>query len=685
MNFQLVLIKPEGFDFVESFREVMEVLQEGLTTLGHTVKTCTNQIEPNAWPVIFGAHHLDAESVYRLPARSIIYNLEQLVPGYPWFSEAYLQLLARFQVWDYASQNVDYLRSTGRSLAVVHLPFAYSPCLSRIPPVTDEDVDVLFFGVHTERRMSVLQAMAERGLNVVCLRDVWGAERDAWIARAKVVVTIRQTDGGTFENVRVIFLLANAKAVVSELLLDEQLPAPLQGALCAVPYDDLVDACERLVADADARTILRHNAKLAIKTDALQALPWISRAVQSLTIPRFDEHLRDQLYQVSPDYCDFESKVPLDLPFERFAFYLPQFHRCPENDQHWGAGFTEWNNVSRALPRFAGHYQPRLPGELGYYDLAADHVLPRQVALAKNYGISGFMFFFYWFDDRPVLEKPIRNFFEDKTLDLKFYFMWANENWTRRWDGMEDEVLLRQTYSPEQSLAMVSHMIPYFKDDRYLKVGNRPVLAVYRADLIPDIAAHISIWTAACLAAGLDRPLLIMALLFANTDPYASGFDAALEYPPHQSVRPRTVVPADIREHLQSYDASFNGSVFHYDAKVESELALVPPPYRIYRTAFPSWDNSARRRNSESWTFTQSSPKSFSTWLGHLCRQEADKDDQLRMVCINAWNEWGEGAYLEPDARYGYAYLDAMYETLKSYRDLSAKRPLTAATQGRLQ
>ena len=681
MNFQLVLIKPEGFDFVESFREVMEVLQEGLTTLGHTVKVCTNLIEPNAWPVIFGAHHMDPESIDRLPAQSIIYNLEQLVPGYPWFSEAYLQLLARFQVWDYSSQNVDYLRSAGRILPVVHLPFGYSPCLSRIMPITDEDVDVLFFGVHTERRLSALKAIAERGLNVVCLRDVWGAERDAWIARSKIVVSIRQTDAGAFDNVRVIFLLANAKAVVSEMLIGEELLVPLQGALCAVPYDELVDACECLVAHADERVALQQRAKAATKADALQALPWISNAIQSLTPQNFDDHLRDQLYQISPDYRDFEVKAPLDLPFERFAFYLPQFHRCPENDQHWGGGFTEWNSVSRALPRFAGHYQPRLPGELGYYDLAADHVLPRQVALAKNYGISGFMFFFYWLEGRPVLEMPIQKFLENKTLDLKFYFMWANENWTRRWDGLEDEVLLRQTYSPEQSRAMISHLIPYFNDERYLKVGDRPVLAVYRADLIPDIASHISIWTATCLAAGLGRPLLIMALSFANTDPYASGFDAAMEYPPHPSVRARAVVPANIREHLQSYDASFNGSVFHYDAKVDSELALAPPPFRTYRTAFPSWDNSARRRKGGSWTFTQSSPKSFSKWLGQLCRQEADKNDHLRMVCINAWNEWGEGAYLEPDARYGYAYLDAMYETLSSCRGIGTEKMLTEGTR----
>jgi Glycosyltransferase WbsX len=666
VNFQLVLIKPEGFDFVEALREVIDVLQEGLMTLGHSVVLGVNEIVPNAQAIIFGAHHLDEESIARLPTTTIIYNLEQLVPGYPWYSEAYLNLLARFQVWDYSSDNVATLSRGARRLPVLHVPFGYSPCLTRIAPIADEDVDVLFFGVHTERRLSVLQAIADRGFKVACLRNVWGAERDGWIARAKVVVAIRQTDDGAFENVRVIFLLANAKAVVAEMLPGELLPAPLRGALCAVTYDELTDTCARLVYDADQRATLCQQAKSAVMADALQALPSISRAIQGLILVRFDDHLRDMLYQASPAYRALEAKPPLDLAFERFAFYLPQFHRCPENDRYWGAGFTEWNSVSRALPRFAGHYQPRLPGELGYYDLAAEHVLPRQVALARNYGLTGFMFFFYWLEGKPVLEKPIMDFFTNKSLDMKFFFMWANENWTRRWDGAEQEVLLRQTYSVEQTRAMISHMIPYFIDQRYLKVGKRPVLSIYRADLIPDIAIHLSIMTQACIDAGLDKPYLIMALSFANTDPAASQFDAALEYPPHPSVRARTVVAKDIREQLQSFDPGFNGNVFHYDAKVASELAVVPPPFRVYRTAFPSWDNSARRRKGGSWTFTGASPVSFARWLDHLCQQESVMTDDLRMVCINAWNEWGEGAYLEPDARFGYAYLDAMYETFAS-------------------
>jgi hypothetical protein len=283
MNFQLVLIKPEGFDFVESFREVMEVLQEGLLSLGHSVRIQTNRIDPDAIAVIFGIHHLDPRLVDRLPPYSIIYNLEQLAPGYPWFSEQYVKLLTRFRVWDYSARNVDYLRRVGRSSAVSHLPFGYSACLTRIPSAQNEDVDVLFFGINTDRRGRVLQALVDCGLNVVGLNNVWGAARDAWIARAKVVLNMHQADIGEFESVRVLFLLANGKAVVSETAPDEQIDAALQGAFCAAPYDGLVTACLRLVGDHGERVALQRRAKASVESDGLRALPWIARAVQNLS------------------------------------------------------------------------------------------------------------------------------------------------------------------------------------------------------------------------------------------------------------------------------------------------------------------------------------------------------------------------------------------------------------------
>ncbi|MCX7147830.1 MAG: hypothetical protein NTY05_00235 [Rhodocyclales bacterium] len=285
MNFQLVLIKPEGFDFVESFREVIEVLQEALVTLGHSVRIQTNRIDPDALPVIFGAHHIDPAAVHRLPPESIIYNLEQLTPGYPWFTEQYLQTLARFRVWDYSPANLDYLSREGRSITATHVPFGYSPCLTRIAAAENEDVDVLFFGIHTERRLRVLHALSESGLKVVALRNVWGAERDAWIARAKVVLNIHHADIGQFESVRVLFLLANGKAVVSETAPGEQVVAPLRGAFCAVPYEGLIDACMQLASDDASRLALQHKARAAVMAEPLRFLPWLSRAVESIEAP----------------------------------------------------------------------------------------------------------------------------------------------------------------------------------------------------------------------------------------------------------------------------------------------------------------------------------------------------------------------------------------------------------------
>lgn len=285
MNFQLVLIKPEGFDFVESFREVIEVLQEGLVTLGHAVRLQTNRIDPDGIAVIFGIHHIDPAQVDRLPPQSIIYNLEQLAPGYPWFSDQYLKLLTRFRVWDYSARNVAYLRRAERSAAVSHLPFGYSPCLTRVPAAPAEDVDVLFFGITTDRRRRVLQALVGRGLKVVGLSNVWGAERDAWIARAKVVLNLHQADIGEFESVRVLFLLANGKAVVSEAAADDQIDAAWQGAFCAVPYAGLVDACVQLVADGEARRALQLRAKAAAVAEPLSVLPWLSRAAAEIAPP----------------------------------------------------------------------------------------------------------------------------------------------------------------------------------------------------------------------------------------------------------------------------------------------------------------------------------------------------------------------------------------------------------------
>jgi O-antigen biosynthesis protein len=377
----------------------------------------------------------------------------------------------------------------------------------------------------------------------------------------------------------------------------------------------------------------------------------------------FYHFLTERLTGKAPEYKAYETKAPVKLECERVAFYLSQFHRSPENDEFWGSGFTEWNNVVRALPRFVGHYQPRLPGDLGFYDLTVEDNLRRQVAMAKNYGLTGFMFYFYWFGGKTVLEAPTRLFLKRKDLDFKFFLMWANENWTRRWDGKEDQLLLKQVYAEDEPEKFIRYLCDYLEDERYIRVDGRPVLGVYRASEIPNVLAVTERWREACVKHGFKEPYLISALTFNEGDPRTLGFDAAIEFPPHQLTIGRKEGPADIKKRLLPFFDSLGGHIYHYAGMIQSQLSLLPRDYRLYRTAFPGWDNTARRRENAT-LFTGGTPQMFTEWTTQLLRDELAGGHRFPMVCFNAWNEWAEGAYLEPDAYYGYAYLNALYNAI---------------------
>jgi lipopolysaccharide biosynthesis protein len=388
----------------------------------------------------------------------------------------------------------------------------------------------------------------------------------------------------------------------------------------------------------------------------------------------FYHFLRERLHERAPEHREFEPKPAIKLDCERFAFYLPQFHRCEENDRFWGPGFTEWTNVVRALPRFLGHYQPRLPGDLGFYDLTVEDVIRRQVDIARNYGLTGFMFYFYWFGGKTVLESPIRTFLRRKDLDHKFFLMWANENWTRRWDGKEQDVLLAQTYHEDEPERFIAHVAEYFEDDRYLKVDGRPVLGVYRPSQIPKVLAVTDRWRSECVRLGFKEPYLISALAFEESEPRTIGFDATMEFPPHQYRMGRKEGPADIRSRLLPFHEALQGNIFHYAGLIKSQLTVFSRDYRMYRTALPGWDNTARRKDGKGLVITGGTPKMFSEWITALLREEmARRNEPLRMICFNAWNEWAEGAYLEPDSYYGYAYLNALYEALAGFAKQQAE------------
>lgn len=247
-------IRPPDFIFAESWREAIEALHFGLAEIGIAAPIFENRIQPGATPILFGAHHLAEGQEDQLPGETILYNFEQLTPGYPWHTQRYLSMLSRFCVWDNHSRNVEYLGARGTSAARL-VPVGYVPQLTRIRS-GHEDIDVLFYGILSERRQKILSSLTRRGLNVVALNGVFGRERDQWIARAKLVINLHHSDGGQFESLRVLYLLANRKPVVSEMNVSDEIDPELQRGLCAKRYDQLVDACVELAHDAQKRKCL---------------------------------------------------------------------------------------------------------------------------------------------------------------------------------------------------------------------------------------------------------------------------------------------------------------------------------------------------------------------------------------------------------------------------------------------
>jgi len=369
---------------------------------------------------------------------------------------------------------------------------------------------------------------------------------------------------------------------------------------------------------------------------------------------------RDGAQQGAPSApVELFTGAPPEYPAVRLiAFYLPQYHPIPENDAWWGRGFTEWTNVVRAQPRFPGHYQPHLPGELGFYDLRVPEVMARQVELAQRYGVGGFAFYFYWFGGKRLLERPVEDYLASD-LALPFCLCWANENWTRRWDGRASEVLMAQEHSSEDDLAFIAEVAPYLRDPRYIRVGGRPLLLVYRPALLPDAHATAERWRRWCREQGIGEIYLAYTQSFESAPPSDYGFDAAIEFPPNNSN------PVDITDHVEGLDPEFTGTVFDWTVYPERSRDYPPCDYQLFRGVNPGWDNEARRRGRGT-VFLGSTPAGYREWLENAIADTRARfvDPSERLVFINAWNEWAEGAHLEPDARHGYAYLQATRDAL---------------------
>lgn len=347
------------------------------------------------------------------------------------------------------------------------------------------------------------------------------------------------------------------------------------------------------------------------------------------------------------------------------AFYLPQFYPIAENDSWYGKGFTEWRNVVTSAPLFDGHYQPRIPRDLGFYDLRVPEVREQQAALALSHGIDAFCYYHYWFDGHQPLRQIIDDILLHDTPAMPFCLAWANENWSRHWDASENEILLRQTYSEEDGVRHGEYLLQVLKHPRYLKVNGRPILFIYRAQALPDARGTLDRWRAMWREGGVGEvEIVTFDTHGATADPASYGADAAAQFLPHGV---QTAVPA-----VRPDGCGEGNHVVEYDAVVDHYLAAEQPAWPRYECVLPAWDNSPRRGEGRSFLLHGSTPEGYARWLRGAV-QRAGEDG---IVLINAWNEWAEGAYLEPDLEFGDAYLRATADVLGASGDPGPGRPV---------
>jgi hypothetical protein len=338
------------------------------------------------------------------------------------------------------------------------------------------------------------------------------------------------------------------------------------------------------------------------------------------------------------------------------AFYLPQFHRIAENSEWWGPGFTEWTNVVKGKPNFDGHYQPHLPRELGFYDLSSTEVMREQAEMAKLYGINGFCFYYYWFSGRRILEAPIDNFLASD-IEIDYCLCWANENWTRTWDGDTRSVLMHQKYEDSDPLEFITSLLPHFSDRRYIRVNGKPMLVVYRAKDIPNTESVFAVWRKAVVEAGFVGLHIAVVDFYDITTPMEVGADALVEFPPHKFNGPQCKT-----DEIPAFtNRDFRGGMVDY-AKLMAQSAVRPhPDFNLYRGIIPSWDNTARRQDTST-IIHGANPELFREWLKYLrtYNREYFPSREDNFIFVNAWNEWGEGCHLEPDQKWGLGYLEAV-------------------------
>lgn len=358
------------------------------------------------------------------------------------------------------------------------------------------------------------------------------------------------------------------------------------------------------------------------------------------------------------------------LPKARvLAYYLPQFHPIPENDEWWGKGFTEWTNVGKARPLYRGHYQPHVPADLGYYDLRVPETREAQAKMAREAGVEGFMYWHYWFGNgKRLLERPFNEVLVSGKPDFPFALAWANESWSGTLHGLvKGKTLIEQTYSEEDYVAHFNALLPAFKDKRYITCDGKPVFMVYLYDKLPDVTHFIELWQQMARANGLDGIYFIAfghnMYLKSDTDAFLQkatglGFDAV------SFVNAQGPEKTDLWHRMWVHfdrDIRHRPVFFEYD---DSAFATETcKEFNAFPTMIPNWDHTPRSGRKGD-VMLNSSPEKFRKTVKKMVEMVSGKPYDKRIIFLKSWNEWGEGNYVEPDLKYGHGWLDALRDEL---------------------
>lgn len=357
------------------------------------------------------------------------------------------------------------------------------------------------------------------------------------------------------------------------------------------------------------------------------------------------------------------------------AFYLPQFHEIPENDDAWGKGFTEWVNTKKSVPLYGGHYQPREPLNDNYYDLANPKVMEWQSELAIKYGIGGFVYYHYWFNGKKLLEKPIEQMLKNKNVKIPFCLAWANSAWTKTWHGAggKNEILMRQTYGNEKDWKEhYEYFRNFFKDERYILVGNKPMLLIYRMKEVRKREQMFKTWNILAKEDGFDGIFIVDMLAFREKT-NSKYINATADYEPGKALFKGQndslgqMIKRYIRIILQNYRDDYGifnrvvANKYNYD-RINKNAIKIPHKKNEFRGICVGYDDSPRQKLRAK-IVDGVTPEKFEKYLYQIIIKSKEEGNEF--IFINAWNEWGEGAYLEPDKKYRYQFLEAVRQALK--------------------